>query len=45
MYQAVTQAFTENNVGQGAAISVLLFVIILVFSLVQRAALRERAGY
>jgi len=42
MFQAVTQAFQMNNVGQGAALSVILCFIILVLSLVQRQVLRER---
>jgi len=42
MYLAVSQAFLANNVGQGAAISVVLCFIILAMSLVQRRVLRER---
>lgn len=41
MYQAVTSAFTENNVGRGAAITVVFFVIVLVITIVQRRLLRE----
>jgi multiple sugar transport system permease protein len=41
MYQAVTSAFTENNVGRGAAITVVFFVIVLVITIIQRRLLRE----
>jgi multiple sugar transport system permease protein len=42
MYLAVSQAYVANNVGQGAAISVVLCFAILLLSLVQRQVLRER---
>jgi len=42
MYLAVNQAYVANNVGQGAAISVVLCFIILLMSLVQRQVLKER---
>jgi multiple sugar transport system permease protein len=42
MYLAVSQAYLANNVGQGAAISVVLCFIILLMSLVQRQVLKER---
>jgi multiple sugar transport system permease protein len=41
MYQAVTTAFDENNVGKGAAITVVFFVIVLVLTVLQRLVLRE----
>jgi len=41
MFQAVTAAFTENNVGRGAAITVVFFVIVLLITLIQRRLLRE----
>lgn len=41
MYQAVTSAFTENNVGRGAAITVVFFVIVLTITIIQRRLLRE----
>lgn len=41
MYQAVDSAFTEGNVGQGAAITVVFFVLVLSVTLVQRRLLRE----
>lgn len=41
MYQAVTTAFAENNVGRGAAITVVFFVIVLAITVVQRRLLRE----
>ena len=42
MYLAVSQAYEANNVGQGAAISVVLCFIILLMSLIQRKVLKER---
>jgi multiple sugar transport system permease protein len=41
MYQAVTTAFDENNVGRGAAITVVFFLIVLTIALTQRLLLRE----
>ncbi len=41
MFQAVTSAFAENNVGRGAAITVVFFVIVLSITLVQRRVLKE----
>lgn len=41
MYQAVTSAFTAGDVGQGAAITVVFFVIVLALTVVQRRMLRE----
>ncbi len=41
MYQAVTSAFSANNVGRGAAITVVFFVIVLVITLIQRRVLKE----
>ena len=43
MYQAVTTAFDENNVGQAAAITVVFFLIVLAITLVQRRVLRRSA--
>lgn len=42
-YLSYTTSFTSNQWGQGAAISFLLFLLIIVLTLVQRSALRERA--
>lgn len=42
MYEAVTSAFDENNIGRASAISVVFFVIVVVLSLIQRRATRER---
>lgn len=42
MFQAVTQAFQDQSVGEGAAISVILCVIIALMSLAQRRLLKER---
>jgi multiple sugar transport system permease protein len=41
MFQAVDQSFTQNNVGRGAAITVVLFVLVLAITLLQRKVLRE----
>jgi multiple sugar transport system permease protein len=41
MYQAVNSAFTEGDVGQGAAITVVFFVLVLIITLIQRRLLRE----
>jgi multiple sugar transport system permease protein len=41
MYQAVTSAYTEGDVGQGAAITVVFFFVVLALTLVQRRVLRE----
>ncbi|MFB0833426.1 carbohydrate ABC transporter permease [Arthrobacter halodurans] len=42
MYEAVTAAFDENNIGRASAISVVFFVIVVVLSLVQRRATRDK---
>jgi multiple sugar transport system permease protein len=41
MYQAVTTAFDADNVGRGAAMTVVFFVIVLAITLIQRIVLRE----
>jgi multiple sugar transport system permease protein len=41
MYQAVTSAYTEGDVGQGAALTVVFFVFVLVVTMIQRRLLRE----
>jgi len=41
MYQTVTTAFAENNVGKAAAMTVVFFIIVLAVTLVQRRVLRE----
>ncbi|WP_413452627.1 sugar ABC transporter permease [Georgenia phoenicis] len=41
MFQAVTTAFTANNVGRASAITVLFFLIVLTITLIQRRVLRE----
>jgi multiple sugar transport system permease protein len=43
LYQATTSIFSENNVGQAAAISVVFFVIVVILTLVQRTVLRQRS--
>ncbi|WP_343239946.1 sugar ABC transporter permease [Streptomyces sp. SID12488] len=40
MYQAVTTAFDQNNVGQASAITVVFFLIVLVLTIVQRRLVR-----
>jgi multiple sugar transport system permease protein len=42
-YLSYTAAFSNQNWGQGAAISFILFVIIVVFTIFQRWVLRDRA--
>lgn len=42
-YESYQASFLNQDWGQGAAIAFLLFVIIIVFTLLQRWALRERA--
>jgi multiple sugar transport system permease protein len=41
MYQAVTSAFVEGNVGRASAITVVFVVIIICITLIQRVALRQ----
>jgi multiple sugar transport system permease protein len=41
-YQSYQASFINQEWGQGAAIAFILFVIIIIFTLVQRAVLRER---
>lgn len=41
MYQAVTTAFEKNNVGNGSAITVVFFVIVLTIALIQRSIIKE----
>ncbi|MDN0193497.1 sugar ABC transporter permease [Streptomyces sp. S.PNR 29] len=40
MYQAVTTAFDQNNIGQASAITVVFFLIVVVLTLIQRRAVR-----
>jgi multiple sugar transport system permease protein len=40
MYQAVTTAFDQHNIGQGSAITVVFFLIVVALTLIQRRALR-----
>lgn len=42
MYQAVTSAFDQNNIGRASAISVVFFILVLILSLIQRRLTRER---
>lgn len=41
MYQAVTSAFVENNVGRGAAMTVVFVLVIVVITVVQQRVLRQ----
>jgi multiple sugar transport system permease protein len=41
MFQAVTTAFSENNVGKASAITVIFFLVVLAVTLIQRRILRE----
>jgi multiple sugar transport system permease protein len=43
LYQATNAIFSENNVGVASTISVVLFVIIVVITLIQRVVLRQRS--
>ncbi|QFQ97007.1 sugar ABC transporter permease [Streptomyces phaeolivaceus] len=38
MYQAVTTAFDQNNIGQASAITVVFFLIVVALTLIQRRA-------
>ncbi len=40
IYQAVTAAFTENDVGRGAAITVLFFLIVGTVTVLRRRVVR-----
>ncbi|WP_181792923.1 carbohydrate ABC transporter permease [Streptomyces sp. WELS2] len=40
MYQAVTTAFDQNNIGQASAITVVFFMIVVVLTLIQRRVVR-----
>lgn len=40
MYQAVTTAFDQNNIGQASAITVVFFLIVLALTLIQRRVVR-----
>ena len=42
MFQAVSQAYESNNVGLGAAISVIMCILIALVSIVQRQTLKVR---
>ncbi|GAA1343243.1 carbohydrate ABC transporter permease [Arthrobacter roseus] len=44
MYEAVTAAFDQNNIGRASAISVVFFVIVVILSLIQRRATRTQEG-
>ena len=41
MYQAVTSASVEGNIGKGSAMTVVFVIIIIVLTLIQRALLRQ----
>jgi multiple sugar transport system permease protein len=41
MYQAVTSAFVENNVGRGAAMTVVFVFVIIAITLLQQRIFRQ----
>jgi len=41
MYQAVTSAFQESNIGKGSAMTVVFVTIIVIVTLIQRRVLRQ----
>lgn len=43
LYQATNALFSDNNLGRASAISVFLFVIVVIISLIQRRLLRQRS--
>lgn len=43
LYTATNAIFAENNLGRASAISVVLFVIIVIITLIQRTLLRQRS--
>jgi multiple sugar transport system permease protein len=40
MYQAVTTAFDQNNIGQASAVTVVFFLIVVALTLIQRRVVR-----
>jgi multiple sugar transport system permease protein len=42
LYEATNAIYSENDLGQASAISVVLFVIIVTVTLIQRALLRQK---
>lgn len=43
LYDATSAIYSENNLGRASAISVVLFVIIVIITVIQRALLRQRS--
>jgi multiple sugar transport system permease protein len=43
LYQATNALSSENNLGRAAAISVFLFVLVVIITLIQRRVLRQRS--
>ena len=43
LYQATNAVSNDNNLGRGSAITVVLFVIIVAITLVQRRVLKQRS--
>lgn len=43
LYDATQAIYSESNLGRASAISVVLFLIIVIITLIQRAALRQRS--
>lgn len=44
VYQAVIRGFEQQNIAGGSAISVILFVLVLIISIIQRYLTRERTA-
>jgi multiple sugar transport system permease protein len=43
LYNATEAIYSENNLGRASAISVVLFAIVVIITLIQRAVLRQRS--
>ncbi|MBB2977132.1 multiple sugar transport system permease protein [Microbacterium endophyticum] len=44
MYQVITTGYDQNNVGQGAAMAVVFFIIVAIVAIVQRRLVRQEGG-
>lgn len=44
MYQVITTGYDQNNMGQGAAMAVVFFVIVAAIALIQRRLVRQEGG-
>jgi multiple sugar transport system permease protein len=43
LYNATQAIYSENNLGRASSISVVLFLIIVIITLIQRRVLRQRS--